>query len=306
MYTTELYDDTSINNLYRKIEELQITEHALRRQVTNLTMNLNNQQPATAIQKPKIKVSIDPIDYLNSIKDFTGNANDLYTFVTMIDRIQSRLNTYDDESQGIFFEIIKSKARKAVEIQQNVKHWKQLRNIFLTNFGETKTSYQLYNELIGLKPKTTCLAFYNEIINVLRRLNNKIRVEISIGVEEEVEHNCRIALKVFKNKLPQPMKEILYVRNPNDLQSALRTLTKAGYAHANIKNKYINDSRQKKFNNGQFKNNPVQNRNQNNYHRQHTYNTNNQHYNYSNIQRQFDNNNNQNNNQRPNYYNQRG
>lgn len=72
------------------------------------------------VDQPPNQLVINPIKYLQNLPEFHGNTNDLQTFITLVDRIHPHLRTYDQLSQQLFSDMIKSrlkgKARQTIEI----------------------------------------------------------------------------------------------------------------------------------------------------------------------------------------------
>lgn len=72
----------------------------------------------------------------------------------------------------------------------------------------------------------------------LHKLNNKLVVILgeTEATRQSAMNNQRTALNIFKNKIPEPMKSILFCRNPDDLEQAMDILFQAGYAHVGNNN----------------------------------------------------------------------
>lgn len=50
----------------------------------------------------------------------------------------------------------------------------------------------------------------------------------------EILQNCKTALRIFISKCPEPMRGLLYCRNPDNLEQAIQILAETGYAHQNL------------------------------------------------------------------------
>lgn len=214
-------------------------------------------------QDPVNRLIINPLKYLNSLPDFYGDSKDLQTFTTLIDRIHPHLQTYDELSQQLFSDIIKSKlkgkARQTIEINCHATSWVQIKNVLQNNFGDRRTCDELFDELRATIFRTNTLEFYSEIKDRLHRLNNKMVVILgeTEAARQSTTNNMRTALNVFKNKIPEPMKTILFCRNPEDLEEAMDILFQAGYAHSHNSNnqKYYTSNYRQSNNNGVNHNN---------------------------------------------------
>lgn len=190
-------------------------------------------------------LTLDPLRFIERLPDFSGDRKDLYTFISLVDRINPLLSAYDEPSQLIFFDIIKSKlkgkAKEAIEINFHAQSWEEVKTILTNNFGEKQSVEELYDRLRAVVFKTNAIEFYNEIKDRLRSLNNKTAVDVgaSQNSEQIAKSNINTALNVFKAKLPEPMKTILACRNPDSLEEAMDILFSSGYANYEInKNKH--------------------------------------------------------------------
>lgn len=182
-------------------------------------------------------IILDPIKYLERLPEFSGVKRDLYTFVSLIDRIHPVLRQYDELSQLVFSDLIKSrlrgKARETVEINFQAQSWTDVKTILMNNFGEKYGIEELYDRMRSVTFKTNTVDFYNEIRDKLRSLNNKTCMIMGgdPGAGELARNNMRSALNIFKEKIPEPMRTILACRDPGSLEEAMEILFKSGYAY---------------------------------------------------------------------------
>lgn len=184
-------------------------------------------------------VEIDPMKYLANLPNYDGNFFNLYTFIDLIDRISFVLEKYNEDSQKIFLDIIKSKlvgqAKDLAEINNHLTKWTELKTVLTNNFGDRLSTEQLYDQLRSLKFKTTAKVFYDEIITTLRRLNMKTKITDSERTDynQLIIANKRTALEVFKRKLAEPMRSIILCRDPSTLEAAMNILYECNYAYYN-------------------------------------------------------------------------
>lgn len=194
-------------------------------------------------------VVLNPIKYLEKLPEFSGDKRDLYTFITLVDRIHPVLQQYDQTSQMFFSDLIKSrlkgKARETMEINFHVQSWTDIKDVLVNNFGERLSIEELFDKLRAVVFRTTTIDFYNEIREKLRSINNKISIQMGVNTESQraAEGNTRAALLVFKAKIPEPMKTILACRNPSTLENAMEILFQAGYANYGILSNKNNTSK---------------------------------------------------------------
>ncbi|XP_037928308.1 GATA zinc finger domain-containing protein 14-like [Teleopsis dalmanni] len=211
------------------------------------------------------QIQFEPIKYLGNLPEFNGDNRDLQTFLNLIDRIHPILQTYDELSQGLFSDLIKSKlkgkAREIIEINCQATSWNDIKAVLQNNFGDRLSCDELFDSLRATTFKTTSLDFFDEIKSKLRRLNNKTLFVLGqeLGAASTIaQNNSRTALNIFKSKIPEPMKTILACRNPNTLEGAMNILFEAGYAHLRIDNQQPFTRKKPEQNKSNFKQNQHQ------------------------------------------------
>ena len=224
------------------------------------------------------RIEIDPIKYLTNLPFYDGSFVDLYTFIDLIERIGYILETYDEISQRIFLDLIKSKltgaAKNISDINNHLSRWTELKEVLINNFGDRLSIEQLYDQMRSLKFKVNAKTFYDEIILTLRRLNMKTRTihQGNDGFNALIIANKRAALEIFKNKLVEPMRSILMCRNSENIENAMKLLFDCNYAFYNPNLSTSNDERNRdnndkkqgkpnpnKYPNRSYKNNNCQN-----------------------------------------------
>lgn len=182
-------------------------------------------------------IVLDPIKYLERLPEFNGDKRDLYNFITLVDRVYPLLRQYDEMSQLVFSDLIKSrlrgKARETIEINFHAQSWTDVKKILMNNFGEKYSIEDLFDQMRAVSFKTNTIEFYNEIKDKLRNLNNKTSMIMggNTGAGQIATNNMQSALNIFKEKIPEPMRTILACRNPSTLEDAMEILFKSGYAY---------------------------------------------------------------------------
>lgn len=189
-----------------------------------------------------LSIRIDPLKYLGTLPEFSGDYRDLQTFINLIDRVHPILRAYDEPSQYLFSDIIKSKlkgkAREIIEINCQAESWSDVKQILINNFGEKHSLEELFDRLKSVTFRTNSVEFYNDIKTRLRSLNNKTMSLLGSGpaTNECAINNMKTALNIFREKLPEPMKTILTCRNPDSLETAMDVLFQSGYAYVTTSN----------------------------------------------------------------------
>lgn len=197
-----------------------------------------------------VDLEINPLKYFGGIPVFSGDYRDLENFINLIDRIHPLLATYNDISQKICFDVIKSRitgrAREIIEINNHLSSWTDIKTTLINNFGDRSSLEDLFDQLRGVTFKTNANDFYSDIKSMLRRLNVKTKLALEPAeANKAVGINKTSALTTFKHKLPEPMRSLLYCRNPDSLEKAMDILFESGYAYftpSPNKNTFVNNN----------------------------------------------------------------
>ncbi|XP_055387407.1 uncharacterized protein LOC129616012 [Condylostylus longicornis] len=166
------------------------------------------------------------MQYIQNLPEFNGKGEELYSFIELVDDICPLILRYDPSSQKILLNKVRSKvigsAREVLEINNNIQSWSEIKSVLINNFGDSKTVLQIYDKLRAVSFTTlvqTCLDLFNEIKKILRGLNNKVKADPNSVFTTAI--NIETALNIFKDKLPKPMRSILYCRNPATIEEAM-------------------------------------------------------------------------------------
>lgn len=242
-------------------------------------------QPQSQPQQNLRTITIDPIKYAHKLPIFDGSPTSLNSFIDAVDTLVPVLRQYDVPSQQLIANIIKTKiigkAQLILNINSNAYMWSDIRKILVSNFSDKKSSYQLLDELKSVTFRNTVLEFYNEIQEKLQNLNTKCKLKQK---DTDIESTKRIALDVLKHKIIEPVRSVLFSRNPQSLEEALQILTEGNYLeYRNRKSTEKVQSKKPQILNHQKQYNP---QNSNNYPRP-WYNQNSQNNFQSNYQHNF-------------------
>lgn len=190
------------------------------REIIDQRRNLNDTKMTKVLET-------DPLRYLEKLEAFDGKYADLPAFIANIEDIIPTLKKYDAPGQTMLINTIKrkiiGKARMILEIQGNLQNWEEIKAISTLNFSSMKTKEELYEDLRSTTFKTNAIEFFNELRERLFKLNQKV---IQRGTQLEVNQNIILTLKIFKQNMIEPMRSILFSRNPRTLEEALIYLRK--------------------------------------------------------------------------------
>lgn len=191
-------------------------------------------------------LDINPLAYLEKIRDFDGRREDLSTFCTNVDDIIPTLTSYNEQAQKMCINVIRSKmigkARRAMEIHPHITSWADIKAMLMTNFGGFATADQLYEELRAATYRGNTIDFYNYIQHKLAMLNQKAKQEDRL---EDVCTNISTALKIFVARLPVHMRTVLCALKPTTMEEALHELSQSGFLNEEPKKNANKDGQRK-------------------------------------------------------------
>lgn len=228
----------------------------------NINPSSNTNMLQNSVNNSSLRVlELNPLKYIERLSTFDGRTEDLPIFLNNVDDIIPTLLTYNEQSQRMCINLLKSKfigrARQAIEIHTHLTKWIDIKAMLLENFGGFKNSYQLYEDLRSSQFRGDVLKFYNYIQKTLSLLNQKCLQE---GNHLDIPRNNETALQIFKEKLPVHMRTILYSLKPSSMESALHELSQAQFVNNSFD--FKNNETANKNNN--FKQNRYDNKNNNN------------------------------------------
>lgn len=216
--------------------------------------------------------SYNVFDFLKSVPEFDGKAEDLSLFIKYIEEVRQ----YADTQQLVLFDLkirhkIVGNANIALINNNNPTRWEEIKYILKTNFCISESIESIVNRIKTAEFRNTIESFYEYIIKLLTNLNLKANVTEELGSWYTCDNNQKMVLKIFINKLPSEPKLILNARNPSTLLQAKEILVETEYFYKNFN---VNLEKKKSFiqppsstNNSNNNNN----RNQNSYYNRENY-----------------------------------
>lgn len=168
---------------------------------------------------------------IKEIESFNGNTKDLSTFIQEVEDILPFILKYDNDSQKIIMNKIKSKLiHKAREVMKiycgETDTWNKIKEILYKHFGGLDSESRLYTKMIELKFKGNAYNFYNEIRAHLSSLIQKCEQTNSLSLLKVYREK---ALETFAMGLPNDMRTVISNNTVQTLDQALETLTRYRY-----------------------------------------------------------------------------
>lgn len=177
------------------------------------------------------------INCIKTIQDFDGSdKNQLPDFISQVENILPTLSIFDGNSKKILFDFLKNKCigltRPVIHRYGNIESWVNLKQILLKHFGEKENSDELMDLLKLCRVETTIERYYDKINEITSRLHNRILTHTDeTYTTDEVN---RIALRVFRDNLPEPTKTMIFARNPSTLDDAYKIIEEARHQNYTI------------------------------------------------------------------------
>lgn len=176
-------------------------------------------------------------DFLSSVPEFDGKAEELSLFIRYIEEVRQHAET----PQLTLFDLkirhkIIGKANIALINNNNPMNWDEIKTVLKSNFNVSESIEGLVNKIKTAEFRSSIESFYDYIIGLLTKLNLKASVSGNEGWYT-CENNENMVLKIFISKLPNEPKLILNARNPNKLLQAKEILIETEYFYKNFNRK---------------------------------------------------------------------
>lgn len=184
-----------------------------------------------------VKMTLPAIDALNLIKngpDLHGESG-LFSFVEYFDNIFA-LNLPATLIPLTIITLktkLKTKAREIIDMNPQCTTWDAIKTLLIANLSNFASSSTLIDELILLQNNSSTIEFLQKTQQQVVKIINKYRLDNPLATDQQIADNSatirRIALKQFRDKLREPFRSILAVRNPDSMEAALTILRESSY-----------------------------------------------------------------------------
>lgn len=174
------------------------------------------------------------LNCIKQISEFNGkDVDQLPDFFTQVENILPSVEAFDANNKKVLFDYIKNKCvgdtRKVLHRHTSTRNWAELREILKNNFGEKENTNNLMDKLKMLKVYGTIENYHYNVTQLINRLHNR-NLTHNDGIYTTDEIN-RIALKIFKENLPEPTKTMIYGRNPETLEATYKIIVDTRQQH---------------------------------------------------------------------------
>ncbi|CAD7078683.1 unnamed protein product [Hermetia illucens] len=188
-----------------------------------------------SVLSSKLSITLDPIKHASHLPIFDGCRDQLKSFTDMVDVMVPILQDYDTSSQIIVSNIIKSrivgKAKQILDSSPHITKWEEIKKMLYANFSDQRNSSQLLNELRSTEFRGSIIDYINLIQKRLTNLNLKVEQEQKFNFVRIIQDNQTIALEVLKNNMPEPVRTILFCRNPTSIENVIFILSETGHLY---------------------------------------------------------------------------
>ncbi|CAD7006144.1 unnamed protein product [Ceratitis capitata] len=208
-----------------------------------------------------MEIKFDPLRFINRMGEYNGeNTAELVQFVNKVELLLHSMNNYSIQSQKFIVLQIRDKiVGKAnttlLRYSIDTTNWNEIKRVLIENFSERNTFLQLHEKAEKVIHKNITQT-YNELSNILTRMNNKYHLSTERLIDRTPESNEESILNLFKEKIPINAASIIISRN-------IKTLFEA-YRNSQQFNDYAGNRKQN-FQYNMQRNNIQQNINRNNF-----------------------------------------
>lgn len=169
------------------------------------------------------------------VAPFDGDKRNLADFINRMESFIPIIETLTEHQfkkllLGHIQDRIVGPAKNTLLINGTPETWAQLKTILIRNHGESKPISKLIEELTLVRCTTTIKSFYNRINVLLCRINSAYLLTDNVD-PGQIEINKRLALSIFKENLPEPVRGIIINRNPTTLFDAYNIIASNGYSN---------------------------------------------------------------------------
>ncbi|XP_020717768.1 uncharacterized protein LOC110119011 isoform X1 [Ceratitis capitata] len=178
-----------------------------------------------------MEIKFDPLRFINRMGEYNGeNTAELVQFVNKVELLLHSMNNYSIQSQKFIVLQIRDKiVGKAnttlLRYSIDTTNWNEIKRVLIENFSERNTFLQLHEKAEKVIHKNITQT-YNELSNILTRMNNKYHLSTERLIDRTPESNEESILNLFKEKIPINAASIIISRNIKTLFEAYRLLNK--------------------------------------------------------------------------------
>ncbi|XP_049306776.1 GATA zinc finger domain-containing protein 14-like [Bactrocera dorsalis] len=212
-----------------------------------------------------MEIKFDPLKFISRMGEYNGETTaELVQFVNKVELLLHSMSNYSIQSQKFIVLQIRDKiVGKAnttlLRYSIDTTSWSEIKRILIENFSERNTFLQLHEKAEKVVHKNITQT-YNELSNILTRMNNKYHLSTERSIDRTPESNEESILNLFKEKIPINAASIIISRNITTLFEAYRLLELNNWTR--FDSKYKNYRNTSNFNKG---NNANANRNNQQY-----------------------------------------
>lgn len=216
--------------------------------------------------------TLSVFDFLKSVPNFDGKAEELPLFIKSIEEIRQ----YVEGTCLTLFDLkiihkIVNKANIAPINNNSPTNWDEIKSILKANFCINESIESIINKMKISEMRETINDLYEHLITLLTKLNLRASIDNS-NERYTCSNNEKIVLRIFINKLPSEAKLILNARNPDNLLKAKEILVETEYFYEKFNNGTKCQTQLQSFSSRYYENPINNNKHYNNYKRNHNHN----------------------------------
>lgn len=167
-------------------------------------------------------------DIIRNLPEFHGDPRTLHNFLNNATPVMRLVTNAPEAVRPFWAAAIRNKIRGAaserLRLYGEPDTWANIRTCLVLHFSENRDKRTLYNELTSLRQTHGMNKFYDEILEIITALNQKVTDsnELAQIKQAEIQRNLAEGLQVFMNGVHEPLRTILLSRNPPTLSDAYK------------------------------------------------------------------------------------
>lgn len=230
-----LQETQNLSNFENKLLDFTNSDLSVQEEETQIFSNFENNLPS--FNSSNISDNLNRMEILKSfasiLPTFSGNSEHLETFILAIDEFHDLYYTGDDVQKKYVLGVIRSKlidnSRDFLMSRPDLKTWAAIKTTLREKYGDPINYQVLMQQLnyIYKNKNESLLEFVQRLKSFIQRIVSKIQ-------SQNIDNNSKLILTaqaektaviVLMSNVPEALKTILLVHNPETLDAALVQVT---------------------------------------------------------------------------------
>lgn len=200
-------------------------------------------------------------DVIRNLPEFHGDYKTIQNFIRTVNPVAELVAQAPEFAQPFWFTAIRNKiqgaASERLRLYGEPETWAGIRTCLLLHFSDHRDQRSLYNQLNSLKQTHSVTSFYDQILELVTALNQKVMNSNHPAAikQAEIERNLVEGLQIFISGVHEPLRTILFSRAPGALNDAFAIAMQLqfdnkkqfSYQSTNTNSRYVQNQSQLHF-----------------------------------------------------------